>query len=672
MKHILILPDGSRIGSGPGTVTAIKSVTLTRTVNDGASLTPGAAVASELEVSLFTPGGSLALTAGQEVQLLRTDDAGNEHPLGIFLLEKPLRPSPNTMRLTGFDRLVKLDKDLTDWLSGLTGWPYPLLTFAQMVCAACGVTLATADIPNAGYPISRFTREGVTGRQLIRWLGEIACRFCVANEDGALEFGWYTDSGICLAPSGENFYFQNGLSYEDYTLAPPDGVQLRLGEGEDGYLWPPAQGEHPYIITGNPLLSAVTPQTESALQTMARELSGLGYTPCKVTVPAASPIQPGHRFTVTTPRGETIAALVMTRTDAPGKTTLEAAGSPRGSTADKPLGQLMQEAADRAQQTAVSAAAADAANKANAALSDAKTYADSAASNAVNAQTQADIFNKLTNNGQLPGLFMSNGQLYINADYLSTGVISSADGTVQLDLGNNSVTVNGTRNGKKTQLVLSSSGLDGYGESSEGVMEHVLSLLMGVGGLPTGLWNLAWQESRGLSIGSATGRTTIGTSEAGTRIFGGSVEIDSPVENVKILGKNVFWKDNGNGTFNLIGREHQGETNPGKAKLFTGNVTMGNTCTVPNTDLYDLFAIKLWDGYTTYDTMVLAYKTGNVVRGVGGWAGTATESKQLFFFSATVSGDTWKLEDAGFHYVYIGGTVEEGIRLNLKEVIGVI
>ena len=41
------------------------------------------------------------------------------------------------------------------------------------------------------------------------------------------------------------------------------------------------------------------------------------------------------------------------------------------------------------------------------------------AQSAVNAQTQADIFNKLTNNGALQGLFMQNGQLYINASYIT-------------------------------------------------------------------------------------------------------------------------------------------------------------------------------------------------------------------------------------------------------------
>ena len=58
--------------------------------------------------------------------------------------------------------------------------------------------------------------------------------------------------------------------------------------------------------------------------------------------------------------------------------------------------------------------------------------------NAVNGQTQEDIFNKLTNYGAAAGIFYENGQLYVNADYLVAGVIESADGsTFSLDLTNN-------------------------------------------------------------------------------------------------------------------------------------------------------------------------------------------------------------------------------------------
>lgn len=50
------------------------------------------------------------------------------------------------------------------------------------------------------------------------------------------------------------------------------------------------------------------------------------------------------------------------------------------------------------------------------------------AQDAVDAQTQRSIFNKLTNNGQTQGIYLSGGLLYINATYLKAGIISDAYG----------------------------------------------------------------------------------------------------------------------------------------------------------------------------------------------------------------------------------------------------
>lgn len=99
-------------------------------------------------------------------------------------------------------------------------------------------------------------------------------------------------------------------------------------------------------------------------------------------------------------------------------------------------------------------AEADATNKANAALEAAKkaaaagdtstleaakSYADNTATSHVNtfekALTQQYIFNKLTNNGQLQGLYMSGGLLYVNATYLRSGIISGARSYWNLDSG---------------------------------------------------------------------------------------------------------------------------------------------------------------------------------------------------------------------------------------------
>ena len=76
--------------------------------------------------------------------------------------------------------------------------------------------------------------------------------------------------------------------------------------------------------------------------------------------------------------------------------------------------------------------------------SNAEHYADKAAQNAVNSQSQTDVFNKLTNNGKAQGIYYKNGQLYINASYLAAGILKSLDGsTFYLDLAKNELKILG-------------------------------------------------------------------------------------------------------------------------------------------------------------------------------------------------------------------------------------
>lgn len=51
--------------------------------------------------------------------------------------------------------------------------------------------------------------------------------------------------------------------------------------------------------------------------------------------------------------------------------------------------------------------------------------------------TQEEVFNKLTNNGQTMGIYMKDGKLYLNAQYMQIGKISSKNGKVYFDLDNN-------------------------------------------------------------------------------------------------------------------------------------------------------------------------------------------------------------------------------------------
>lgn len=61
--------------------------------------------------------------------------------------------------------------------------------------------------------------------------------------------------------------------------------------------------------------------------------------------------------------------------------------------------------------------------QAQGALDTAKNYADAKVSSLNTELTQTEIFNRLTNNGQTQGIYLSNGKIYINMDYLVSNVI---------------------------------------------------------------------------------------------------------------------------------------------------------------------------------------------------------------------------------------------------------
>ena len=82
-------------------------------------------------------------------------------------------------------------------------------------------------------------------------------------------------------------------------------------------------------------------------------------------------------------------------------------------------------ATDQELSSGVSDAKSYASTQATNALNSAKSYAGTVAEAEVNAQTQDFIFNKLTNNGTVKGIVLQNGKLYINADYITSGILNA-------------------------------------------------------------------------------------------------------------------------------------------------------------------------------------------------------------------------------------------------------
>ncbi len=89
------------------------------------------------------------------------------------------------------------------------------------------------------------------------------------------------------------------------------------------------------------------------------------------------------------------------------------------------------------------------AERAQTAASDAKVYVDKLD----NSLTQEEIFNRLTNNGEIQGVFMEDGDLYVNAKYIANvaalfveKIISPVDEGVFIDMANGDISAKTLRN----------------------------------------------------------------------------------------------------------------------------------------------------------------------------------------------------------------------------------
>lgn len=70
------------------------------------------------------------------------------------------------------------------------------------------------------------------------------------------------------------------------------------------------------------------------------------------------------------------------------------------------------------------------------------SVAEEKVNGAIKGMTQEEIFNKLTNNGANQGLYMENGKIYLNTEYIVSGKISSKNKEVYFDLDRNQIRAN--------------------------------------------------------------------------------------------------------------------------------------------------------------------------------------------------------------------------------------
>lgn len=194
--------------------------------------------------------------------------------------------------------------------------------------------------------------------------------------------------------------------------------------------------------------------------------------------------------------------------------------------------------------------------------------------------TSEEIFNRLTNNGTSQGLYRDEktGDIFINASYIAAGILSSADGKIQIDLTGGNVPVFNSS--------ISTNGL--VVRSDEAEAQKLVEVFAqrtpwgnyfgslrfnGTNGAPiflvSELFDSATHEPIGVTaefanqtldklidVLAGTGYAKFSFVTDGTEAGSVGVNDTSSFLNIdRINGKTVSWKSNGDGTYTLIGTD---------------------------------------------------------------------------------------------------------------------
>lgn len=172
-----------------------------------------------------------------------------------------------------------------------------------------------------------------------------------------------------------------------------------------------------------------------------------------------------------------------------------------------------------------------------------------AASEAVNSLDQEEIFNRLTNNGQAQGIYRDpdTGELYINASYLATGVITSADGSIEIDLANNKFTIHteyaaADGNTYKGKVCIENAGIKVYSWDKENNTY--------ASGLRLSTAHICPEATQTVPHSTITGGKTALVLASNS---GNPIQIGTMNNPVSIQNYDVSWKSNGDGTYTLVG-----------------------------------------------------------------------------------------------------------------------
>lgn len=193
----------------------------------------GSAVAADLSLVLINKDDrwSTLKFNGAEVRpyigLLLDDNSVEYVPLGVFNVDEVGRPS-TTIKLKAVDNMVKFDKPYS---KSSLAYPATLYQIYQDACSVCDVLPGTASFLNDNYVVQLKPEGDISFRDVIGYVAQLAGSYARVDRTGKLEFSWYdTSSTYTLNPENRfNFVPDDNEVSINGVMANIDGTTYLAG-----------------------------------------------------------------------------------------------------------------------------------------------------------------------------------------------------------------------------------------------------------------------------------------------------------------------------------------------------------------------------------------------------------------------------------------------------------
>lgn len=177
---------------------------------------------------------------------------------GTYIVNSSDGYNTSLIRLECYDYMSKFD---VDYALINTAYPATLRTIVQNICTTCGVTLLNTSFRNWDYAVAkRPDSDGLTCRQMLAFVAQLAASYARCDEYGRLDFGWY-DMSSTPAHSFTGIYsISTGL---DAILITGVRVTEEFPENEQNKRNTILYGNEGYVleISGNDLIQQGEAQT---------------------------------------------------------------------------------------------------------------------------------------------------------------------------------------------------------------------------------------------------------------------------------------------------------------------------------------------------------------------------------------------------------------------------